>query len=150
VASLVAARPLSPEDAEALLPFDQEYALRYELEPILTKSSLSFFVRSGHSFTAYAGNEARGFVLAQAIWNGTRPTVYVSRLATSEGELTVKRALLEAVTKSAYDAAVYDLIAMIPEGDEESAAALRHTRYGRQPLRLYGRVLGSRAARAEP
>ncbi|MDQ3460727.1 MAG: DUF1999 family protein [Deinococcota bacterium] len=147
-AGLVGARPLGEDDGEALAPIDQAYALRYELEPALTRSSLAFFLRAGHAFAAYLGGEARGFALAQAVWNGTRPTVYLSRLAAmdsaGDAPTAVLKALVEAVTKSAYDAAVYDLIATVPESDEKAAQVLREAGYGETSLRLYGRVLGSR------
>lgn len=149
MASLIAAKPLSEEDGEALAPFDRAYAQRFGLEPILTRSSLKFYLRTGHAFAAYLGEEARGFVLAQAIWNGTRPTVYLSRLATAEGDAPAKRALIEAVTKSAYDAAVYDLAAALPAADEVGCQTLEEARYKEEATRHYVRVLGSRGQRRE-
>ncbi len=150
MASLIAAKPLSEEDGEALAPFDRAYAQRFGLEPILTRSSLKFYLRTGHAFAAYLGEEARGFVLAQAIWNGTRPTVYVNRLAVPDPEDTDSReALLEAVTKSAYDAAVYDLAAALPAADEVGCQTLEEARYKEEATRHYVRVLGSRGQRRE-
>ena len=136
------ARPLMPEDQEALEVLDAAYAARFGLEPVLSKSSVSFYVRSGHAFVAVRSGASVGFVLAQAVWNGTRPTVYVSRLVTEDAETA--EALLEAVTKSAYDAAVYDLQVQVPEGDEGVSRALMTKLYVRRPEHLYGRVLGSR------
>lgn len=136
------ARPLTPEDQEALEALDAPYAARFGLETVIGKSSVSFYVRSGHAFVAVRAEESVGFVLAQAVWNGTRPTVYVNRLVTNEAE--AGEALLEAVTKSAYDAAVYDLQVQVPEGDEAATQALTTKLYGRRPEHLYSRVLGSR------
>lgn len=147
-AKAVAARPLGEDDGEALAPIDQAYALLYDLEPALTRSSLAFFLRTGHSFAAFRGGEAQGFALAQAVWNGTRPTVHLGRLAVldlaEEDRAAVLGALVAAVTKSAYDAAVYDLVTSVPPGDEGAVRALLEAGYGELPLRLYGRVLGSR------
>lgn len=136
------ARSLTSEDQEALEVLDAAYAARFGLEPVLSKSSVSFYVRSGHAFVAVRSGASVGFVLAQAVWNGTRPTVYVSRLVAEDAE--TGEALLEAVTKSAYDAAVYDLQVQVPEGDEGVAQALTTKLYMRFPEHLYGRVLGSR------
>lgn len=142
---LTFARPLTSEDQETLEPLDAGYAAQHGLEPVVTKSSVSFYVRSGHAFVAARGGEAVGFVFAQAVWNGTRPTVYVNRLSVRDPTDTEAReALLEAVTKSAYDAAVYDLQVQVPESDEGAARALAAKRYAPLPERLYRRVLGSR------
>ena len=153
MAVLTFARPLTPEDQEALEPLDRGYAAQYNLEPVVTKSSVSFYVRSGHAFVAVRGGEAVGFVFAQAVWNGTRPTVYVNRLAVVVAADThidtgAREALLEAVTKSAYDAAVYDLQVQVPEADGGAAGALAAKSYALTSERLYSRVLGSRGQEA--
>lgn len=140
--SLTFARPLTPDDQEVLEELAATYAEHYGLEPLLTKSSVSFYVRTGHAFVALRAGEVTGFVLAQAVWNGTRPTVYVNRLVAPE--LDTGEALLEAVTKSAYDAAVYDLQVQVPEGDAVAERALSSKSYSPLPERLYRRVLGSR------
>ena len=145
MATLTFARPLSPDDQDALEPLDASYAEHFGLEPVLTKSSVSFYVRTGHAFVAERGGETVGFVLAQAVWNGTRPTVYVNRLGVPEvTDSGAREALLEAVTKSAYDAAVYDLQVQVPEADDGAARALAAKSYVLTPERVYGRVLGSR------
>ncbi len=136
------ARPLMPEDEAELMNLSTAYAERFGLEPLLSKSSVSFYVRTGHAFVAVRAGDVVGFVLAQAVWNGTRPTVYVNRLVAADPE--AGEALLEAVTKSAYDAAVYDLQVQIPEDDAVSAQALGSKNYARRPEQVYGRVLGSR------
>lgn len=141
------ARPLTPEDQDVLEALAAPYAERYGLDPLLSKSSVSFYVRTGHAFVALRSGEVVGFVLAQAVWNGTRPTVYVNRLVAPE--LETGEALLEAVTKSAYDAAVYDLQVQVPEGDEAAIGALAAKTYSLLPERLYRRVLGSRGQQGE-
>lgn len=139
------ARPLTVEDGEALREVDQLYALRYGLEPALTRGSLSFYARSGHAFVAERDGEPCGFVLAQAVWNGTRPTVMATRLAVlADEDDEARAALIEALTKSAYDAAVYDLQVQLSALDTRTAAALRTKLYQDLPIHLYGRVLGSR------
>ena len=149
MASLTFARSLSPDDQDLLGPLDTAYAREFGLEPVLTKSSVSFYVRTGHAFVAVRGGQAAGFVLAQAVWNGTRPTVYVNRLSVPkteniEADTEARAALLEAVTKSAYDAAVYDLQVQVPDADDGAALALAAKDYALRPEHLYGRVLGSR------
>ena len=67
--------------------------------------------------------------------------VAVTENAPSSGD----EALLEAVTKSAYDAAVYDLRVLAPEGDAGAAAALGVKQYTPHPERVYARTLGSRS-----
>ena len=148
MASLTFARPLSPDDQDLLGPLDTAYAKEFGLEPIVTKSSVSFYVRTGHAFVAVRDAQAAGFVLAQAVWNGTRPTVYVNRLSVPkrdvEADTEARAALLEAVTKSAYDAAVYDLQVQVPDADDGAALVLATKSYALRPEHLYGRVLGSR------
>jgi hypothetical protein len=150
VAALTYARPLEPGDGKRLAFIDQSYALEHNLEPLLTRASLSFFVRSGHAFVAEREGEAVGFALAQAVFNGNRPTVQLARLAVADpGDLAAYEALLEAVTKSAYDAAVYDLWALVPAGDETACKALYAKAYAPLELSIYARTLGSRGKRGE-
>lgn len=148
MAVLTFARPLSADDQELLGPNDAAYAARFGLEPVLSRSSVSFYVRTGHAFVAVRGGEAVGFALAQAVWNGIRPTVYLNRLAVPDmDDVGAREALLEAVTKSAYDAAVYDLEVQVPEADGGAAGALAAKQYALTPARVYRRVLGSRGQR---
>jgi Protein of unknown function (DUF1999) len=141
----VFARPLTQDDEEALAEIDKAYAQQVGLEPFLSRSSLHFYVRTGHSFVAIRSGQPTGFVLAQSVWNGTRPTVYVNRLAVANLEDNESRlALLEAVTKSAYDAAVYDLHVQHPSADVEGLAALAEKQYLEKPFRIFERILGSR------
>jgi hypothetical protein len=86
-------------------------------------------------------------VLAQAVWDGVRPTVRVSRLV---GTPEARRALAEAVVKSAYDAAVYDLVAEVPAADGALATLLADAHWFERPTRRFERVLGTRGSRVSP
>ena len=139
------ARPLTPEDDELLEPIDVSYAKTLGLEPIVSKASISFYARSGHAFVAITEGEASGFVLAHAVWNGARPVVQVSRLAVmNENDTEAREALLEAVTKSAYDAAVYDIHVYAPALDKGASTALETKDYTSVPITVWQRILGSR------
>jgi hypothetical protein len=141
----VFARPLGQDDEAVLADMDRHYAELVGLTPFLSRSSLHFYVRTGHSFVAVKNTQPTGFVLAQSVWNGTRPTVYVNRLAVAEvADGPSRLALLEAVTKSAYDAAVYDLQVLHPSSDEGGLAALLEKQYLERPFRIFERILGSR------
>lgn len=145
---LIFARALEADDGDALEAIDQSYALHFDLEPALTRSSLSFYARSGHAFVSMREGKANGFVLAQAVWNGTRPVVMVNRLAVENlGDTDSREALLEAVTKSAYDAAVYDIQVVIETRDKGAQQALLGKDYAPKPLIMYERILGSRGAK---
>lgn len=158
------ARPLERDDLAALEPLDRGYAERFDVEPVTGAASLSLYARSGHSFVVERGARIVGFVLAQAVWTGARPVVRLARLAVpaevavdaadaadAAGEAgepaeggEARRLLVEALTKSAYDAAVYDLEAVVPDPDRELHAALEGFDYRPRPARVYTRVLGSR------
>ena len=145
MASLAFARPLEPDDLDTLEAIDKVYATRCELEPLLSAASVSFYTRSGHAFVATSGGHTTGFVLAHAVWDGNRPAVQVNRLAVKNPEDAASRqALLEAVTKSAYDAAVYDIRIHHPKADHAAATDLEAKDYRLLPTELYGRTLGSR------
>lgn len=135
-------RPVAVDDLAELQPLDAAYAREMGVEPAVESASLGFFARTGHAFVAEAGGRLLGVVLAQAVWDGVRPTVRVSRLV---GALEARRALAEAVVKSAYDAAVYDLAAEVPAADEALAALLSAAHWSERPTRRFERVLGSRA-----
>ena len=139
------ARPLTPDDEAVLAPIDAFYAEKTGLASVLTPGSVSFYARSGHSFVAVSAGEETGFILAHAVWDGTRPTVQVSRLAVANlGDDASREALLEALTKSAYDAAVYDLQVQHPQADEAGVKALQIKDYKAANITLFERVLGSR------
>lgn len=154
---LVFARPLdnmlSPSEYEKLQAIDRAYAEAMQLEPQLSPSSLSFYSRTGHAFIAVKGaineGEIQGFVLAQSIWNGTRPTVRVTYLAVANmDDIATREALLEAVTKSAYDAAVYNIHISIPEADSGCQQALNHKSYLPVAKKIFARQLGSLTAKS--
>ena len=139
------ARPLTPEDEEVLGTIDVAYAEALGVDPIVSRASISFYTRSGHAFVAMTEGKESGFVLAHAVWNGARPVVQVSRLAVLEESNTEAReALLEAVTKSAYDAAVYDIYVYAPSSDKRAAEALKLKEYKSVPITVWQRILGSR------
>lgn len=144
---MVHARPLSPEDGPLLSAIDDAAAERGGQGPLLNAGSLSFYARSGHAFVAIRDGEPCGFALAQAVWDGHRPTVRLRPLAVAEAADDAARdALLEAVTKSAYDAAVYDLLADADEGDAHLRSRLTRADWRPEPVRTFRRTLGSRGA----
>ncbi len=145
------ARPIDEQDAESLSAIDDAYALSHGLERRVTTASLRFFARTGHSFVAVDGGEVRGFVLAQPLFDGERPTVVSARLAsTPPGDETALLALIRALTKSAYDAGVYDLQVVVPSGDLAGAAALAMETYVSEAVVSFARKLGSRGRGVEP
>jgi hypothetical protein len=79
------------------------------------------------------------------VWDGARPTVRLVRLV---GADAARRALAEAVVKSAYDAAVYALVAEVPTTDTELAELLASGGWGERPTRRFERLLGSAARSA--
>ncbi|HKI58586.1 MAG TPA: DUF1999 family protein [Trueperaceae bacterium] len=141
------ARPLDSDDADSVAVIDRVYAGAHGLERRASAASLRFFARSGHAFVAEADAGVLGFVLAQPLFDGERPTLFASRLASPPpGDEDALRALLKALTKSAYDAGIYDIRVELPEGDAAGAAALAAEDYGPSPATVYARQLGSRAA----
>lgn len=155
----VFARPLEGDDLGALLAIDRAYAAAHGVDPVVTRGSVAYFQRSGHAFVALRRGDLLGFVLAHAVWNGQRPVVMADRLAVRDAgpdragpeRSEVRLALIEALTKSAYDAAVYDIVVVAPEADHAAQAALLGRSYRRTPLVLLSRTLGSRGqSRDEP
>lgn len=136
---------LSGDDTDILLEIDSSYAAAFDLEVTASRGSASYHARTGHSFVALLGQEARGFVLANAIWTGGRPTLRLERVAVRDPrDRAARMALLDAVVKSAYDAGVYDLLADHPAGDELGAEALAANGFRTRPVHSYGLVLGTR------
>lgn len=117
-------------DLEALSPIDVGYAVTHGVAEAVNLATLRFFGRSGHSFVAESvGDDGEaacgGFVLAQAVWSGQRPSVHVTRLAAAAvAPVAVRSALVKALVKSAYDAGVYDLSFRTPRADPELREAL--------------------------
>lgn len=144
---MVRVRPLDPDDLARLQVVDEAAAQATERPPVATRGAVSFYARTGHAFVAEDDGGVRGFALAQAVWDGTRPTVRLRTLAVAErSDAEARAALLEAVTKSGYDAAVYDLICELPESDDDARDLLDAAGWQLEPVRLYGRTLGSRGA----
>ncbi len=162
-------RAVERDDVGVLAPIDGAYAERHQTEPFVSSASLSLYGRSGHSFVVESPGGVLGFVLAQSVWTGARPVLRIARLAalepapretvadasagTDAAQATgadgaaperVLALLAEAVTKSAYDAAVYDLEAVVPKSDAAGRAALEGADYTPRPARVYTRTLGSR------
>ncbi len=133
-------RPLTQEDGPRLAAFEARW-LPEGRTPRTGPAALRFFARSGHSFVAEAEG-IRGFVLAQALWQGDRATVLATRLLADGPE--AYRALLAALEKSAYDAAAYE-VALLADPESPLAEAARSLDFVPGP-RLYLRVLGSRPA----
>lgn len=142
-------RPLTVDDRDALAELDEAYAREHALEPALTLASANFHARSGHSFVIEREGGPAGFVLAHAVWNGVRPVVRATRLACPAGDEAAVTALVETLTKSAYDAAVYDLEVEVPDGDGMLRARLQAARYRPAPSTLFRRTLGSRGRPAD-
>lgn len=140
-------RPLDVDDLDTLVPLDAAYADRHGVAAAVSRASLAYYARAGHAFVAGAP-AARGFVLAHAVWDGARATVQVARLVAPDDD-AVRRALVEAVVKSAYDAAVYDLSVDLPAADAAGVAALAGA-WAERPVRRFERALGSRSPRITP
>jgi hypothetical protein len=155
-------RPVETDDTEDLAPLDAAYAARHGVDPLVGAAALSFFARTGHAFVAFAGAPVEasplvsgvperprpvGLALAQAVWDGARPTVWLIRLI---GEAPARRALAEAVVKSAYDAAVYTLMADVPGTDADLAELMAEAGWIERPVRRFERTLGSGALRWGP
>ncbi len=139
----VALRPVEVDDLERLLPIDTAYAHAHDVGAVVNRAALGFYARTGHAFVAERAGRTLGVVLAHAVWDGARPTVTIARTAVAEDAPEARRALLEAVVKSAYDAAVYDLVADVPVSDRATAAVLAEAWHER-PTRRFERQLGSR------
>lgn len=144
--SLQPVRLLTVEDSEALQKLDEAYAAALGVASVVSRASVHFYARSGHSFVAGRSSEPTGFLLAHAIWTGGRPVVRAERIVSSPDAAPVRNSLLQALLKSAYDAGVYDLLIEQPLVDEPGAVTLRENGFGEAGVRLYSRVLGSRGA----
>jgi hypothetical protein len=141
--------PLTVEDLEPLQALDEGYAQTHGVEPHLTLASANFHARSGHSFVVERDDRPVGFVLAHAVWNGVRAVVRATRVVVEGADGGARAALVETLTKSAYDAAVYDLEVEVPDSDEALGASLGAERYRAAPSRLFRRTLGSRGGVAQ-
>ncbi|MBA2667346.1 MAG: DUF1999 family protein [Trueperaceae bacterium] len=131
-------------DHALLVALDAAYALRRSAPTMVERAVLAFYARSGHAFVRDGDGVVCGFALAHAVWDGGRPAIRLARLVAHDDAPGVLRALVEAVVKSAYDAAVYDLVAEVPTDDEAALAALTAVSFAPRPVVHLERVLGSR------
>lgn len=145
-ASVIEVRPLDDDDGEAVAPLEAAYAERHACAPLAGAAALRHYARGGHAFVARSEGAAVGLALAHTVWDGARPVVRLARLSAAGDDHDVLRRLVGAVVKSAYDAAVYDLVAELPEGDAAGRAALQEHAFASTPVTRFERVLGSRSA----
>lgn len=82
------------------------------------QAALEFYSRSPHSFLAHRTGEIRGFVLAQAVWQGDQ-TVVLVRQVVADSE-AVYGGLLGQVVQSAYRAGASS-VALHADSREASA-----------------------------
>ena len=121
--------------------------------------SLRFYARSEHSFACIESaladplepTSVYGFVLAQSVWMGDKAMVWISSLRVHhDAPAAVLPGLLHAVTKSAYDGAVYEIHlaadkALMPFADREG-----YLESGKHLIRLLGaRTVGASSAENE-
>lgn len=141
-------RDFSEADFAGLQAFEQQHlGPQPEHHYRATPAALRFFSRSGHSFVASDGGQILGLVLAQALWQGDRVTVLITRLLSHHPQATA--ALLAAVVKSAYDAGVYEVAMHANPHDPSLATLLEQQGFRLGPTVLAVRVLGSRGQRGE-
>src|SRR5690606_40619126 len=132
---------------------DQEHAAKQGVRTVVSRASVHYLLRSGHSFVAElrsseAGSNSgtAGVILAHAVWAGSGAVVRVERLVLAESggrQPQVASALTAAVVKSAYDAGVYRLLATLPLSDDVSIGALAAARFEREASAVFELSLGS-------
>jgi hypothetical protein len=154
-------RPFDENDYPALQALDLE-VLRAEdpnfdqLDPLerqsrlrTSEAALKFYERSEHSFVAqdntqdHSSDDGKilGAIFAQSIWQGDRPCVWVSRVWVLDSSISEKvgEGLLRACSKSAYDAAVYEVHMSLPRAWTGFAAAQDFRADGIYAVRYMGR-----------
>ncbi len=106
---VAAARLADPAEPETpALPLCQSVSVKAACIPVCPP--LSFYERSEHSFAAEEDGKIWGFILAQSVWQGDKPIVLIRTLSVAPESLPeITLGLFHATTKSAYDAAVYEL-----------------------------------------
>jgi len=138
-------RAVTQDDFEDLKAIDEAYAEQYHIEPMLTLGSLNFYARTGHSFASLEQTTMTGFIFAQSVWNGFRPVLQLNRLAVRDNKDQASReALFDALTKSAYDAAVYDIQLLLPSQDQKTLEVAKRKDYAQVDISVLSRTLGSR------
>jgi len=145
-AAALAVRPLDIDDLAGVGALDRGYAARHACAPVVDVAALRHYARGGHAFVAQRGDETHGAVLANTVWDGARPAVRVVRLIARDDAFDVAERLVGAVVKSAYDAAVYDLVVELPESDAAGRAAVEAHAFGVAPVLRFERALGARKA----
>lgn len=145
-APALAVRPLDIDDLANVVALDRAYAARHACALVTELAALRHYARGGHAFVAQRGDETCGVVVAHTVWDGARPSVRVVRLIAEGDAHQVLERLVGAVVKSAYDAAVYDLVVELPASDAAGRAALESNAFGVANVVRFERVLGSRAA----
>lgn len=165
-------RPLELDDLDRLVALDDAHRAALGVVPVVSRASVHFYARSGHSFVAEtgagssetsltpggSGRVAVGFVLAHSSWSGAGAVVRLERLAvtgvpagggsrtsSATAAASTAAALTAAVVKSAYDAGVYRLVAAVAEDDELAQVALGTTMFDVVPDITYVRLLGAGA-----
>jgi len=140
-------RPLEADDLEALRALDSAYAERCGVAPMIDMATVRHHARSGHAFVAYRDDAPApcAMVLAHTVWDGSRPVVRASRLVAHDDDPVLLDRLLGALVKSAYDAAVYDLVVELPQADAAGRTSLHANGFGARAVQRFERVLGSRA-----
>ncbi|PYE55319.1 DUF1999 domain-containing protein [Deinococcus yavapaiensis] len=104
-----------------------------------SEAALRFFERSEHSFVADDDGELRGAIFAQSVWQGDRPIVLIVRLWTAQGAPEdTARGLLKVCSKSAYDAAVYEVHGPVPADLVDAAREEGFVRIGAYGVRHMG------------
>ena len=145
-ATVIEVRPLDTDDGDSAAPLEAAYAERNACAPLADAAALRHYARGGHAFVARSAGTTVGLVLAHTVWDGARPVVRVARLCAARDDGDVLKRLVGAVVKSAYDAAVYDLVAELPDRDTAGRAAVEAHAFASAPVTRFERVLGSRSA----
>jgi Protein of unknown function (DUF1999) len=118
-------------------------------------AALRFYARSEHSFVAVspesidpdAPSNVYGFILAQSVWMGDKPIVWVSNARVHpDAPSGCLAGLLHAVTKSAYDSAVYEMHLAVDKNLEHFAHKEGYKDIGAKHM---VRFLGSRNESAQ-
>jgi len=150
----ISVRPMQVEDLDELSDIDAAHAARLGVRAVLSRASVHFYQRSGHSFVAESGPTAHGgspravgFALAHPSWSGADAVVRLESMAVSPKAAAesarVASSLTEAVVKSAYDAGVYRLVATVAAADDVAREALEAAMFAEEPNASYRRLLGS-------
>ncbi len=134
-------RPFDATDFPALRAFERSAAGARGLSRT-SEAALRFYARGGHTFLAEQEQALFGFALAQAIWQGDRATVLITRLLAESSE--VQEGLLRAVAKSSYDAGSYELAMVTGTTDTAMHEVLRTVDFKVDHRFLAVRVLGNR------